>query len=164
MAGDIELVAVADAPLGRGDATRRFGLRLADGAVCFKGLTRPEGTAAAPGIARVEASGSRALVAIPLPALLSEGAGPHLLDSDGRVVIALGEHPRLGGRRVAMGEPAPGHRLGLVADTSGARVWCWVVRATVAAQQRVAALDELDACADDAAAWAWQARWAGTGE
>lgn len=159
MAEDIALIPAPHAPSGRGDVTRRWALRWPDGAVRFAGVTRTEGAAAARGIARIGPPAGRALVQVALPALLSEGAGPHLLDAEGRLVIALGPHPHLAGRRVAMSEPRPRHRIGLIEQAGAGLVWRWRLVADVSAERRVAALDALDACADEPAARAWQARW-----
>ena len=62
---------------------------------------------------------------VALPVIVSDGAGPYLLDATGRITLALGAHPALPGLRVAMGEPRPRHRVGLVRPTGEARVWAW---------------------------------------
>ena len=95
-----------------------------------------------------------ALVEISLP-VLSEGAGPYLLDAAGRITLALGTHPALAEQLVAMGEAGPAHRLGLVRRVAG-RVWSWTVDAEVMPAQRVEQLDRLDAAADADAALRWQ--------
>ncbi len=87
--------------------------------------------------------------------MISEGAGPYLLDAEGRITLALGPHPAIAGSLVAMGEPGPGHRIGLVRRIA-VRLWAWEVDAEVAPAGRVAALDSLDAAADAAAARRWQ--------
>jgi hypothetical protein len=153
--GAPELVASDGAPLGSSDPTRRWALRFPDGTVRFPGVTRVEGFAAAGALAAA-ADPDRALVQVTLPVVLSDGAGPHLVDADGRLVLALGPHPRIGGAAVAMGEAAPHHAIGLVEPLAQAPLWRWIVRAWVAPADRVAALDALDAAADRAAAEAWE--------
>jgi hypothetical protein len=158
-AASIALVACPRAPAGAGDATRRWALAFPDGRHRFAGVTRPEGQAAAVELARMGAGEwERALVEVALPALLSDGAGPHLLDAGGRVTLALGSHPRVPGALVAMGEPAPGHRVGLVRRRGSTRVWTWLVAAVVAPPARVEALDALDRAADLNEAVGWQER------
>jgi len=158
-ASSIALVACPGAPAGAGDATRRWALAFPDGRRRFAGVTRPEGEAAAAELARMRAAEwELALVEVVLPALLSDGAGPHLLDAGGRVTLALGPHPRVPDALVAMGEPAPGHRVGLVRRRGSTKVWTWLVSAVVAPPDRVEALDALDRAADLNEAVAWQER------
>ena len=146
------------APAGSGDPTRRWALDFPDGATRFPGVARTEAQAViAPLEALDRADWDRALVEVSLPVLLSEGAGPYLLDAAGRVTLALGPPPALEGERVAMGEPAPGHRIGLVRRVEG-RLWRWTVDAEVAPDDRIEALEGLDAAADADAARAWQER------
>jgi hypothetical protein len=144
------------APAGSGDPTRRWALDFPDGKARFPGIARTEAEAAVPELERLDAAEwDGALVEIALPVLLSEGAGPYLLDAAGRLTLALGPHPCLDGQLVAMGEPAPAHRIGLVRRVAG-RLWRWTVDAVVAPARRVEALDRLDAAADAAAARRWQ--------
>lgn len=151
-----ELVECRGAALGGSDATRRWGLRFPDGRTRFAGVTRPEGLAAAPVLAELAGvDAERALVQVALPVLLSEGAGPHLVDASGRLVLVLGPHPSVAEARVAMGEPSPDHAVGLVEPVEGG-VWRWLARAAVEPSGRVAALDALDAVADRASAIAWE--------
>ncbi len=91
---------------------------------------------------------------ITLPVVLSDGAGPYVLDADGRITLVLAPHPAVAGAHLAMGEAAPDHRIGLVRPVAGP-VWEWVARAEVAAARRVDALDALDAVADEQAAAVW---------
>jgi hypothetical protein len=58
------------------------------------------------------------------------------------------------GAALAMGQPDPRHRIGLVRRRAGV-VWEWLVDALVAPGDRVEALDALDRCAglDEAVAW-----------
>ena len=96
------------APAGSGDPTRRWALAFPDGATRFPGIARTEGQAVLAALEGVApADWDRHLVEVTLPVLLSEGAGPHLLDAGGRLTLALGAHPALEGERVAMGEAAP---------------------------------------------------------
>lgn len=153
-----EPVKVPDAPLGRADATRRWGLRVPGGAVVFAGLARPE----AERLADVAGQGGAPLpqlaVAVELPVVLSDGAGPHLLCADGSLALALGAHPHLPDVRVAMGEPRPAHRIGLVAPVSD-EVWRWRFAALVDPADRVTALDDLAEAADEPGLAAWGSRF-----
>lgn len=152
-------VKVSDAPLGRADATRRWGLRISDGSVIFAGLARPEAERLAAVVGQGGASASRELaVAVELPVVLSDGAGPHLLCSDGSLALALGAHPHLPELRVAMGEPRPAHRIGLAGPVAG-DVWRWHVAAVVDPADRVAALDELAEVVDESGFAGWESRF-----
>jgi hypothetical protein len=150
-----ELVASEGAALGSSDPTRRWALRFPDGAVRFAGVTRTEGFAAARALAG-EPDPGRALVRVALPVVLSDGAGPHLVDAEGRLVLALGPHPHVAGASVAMGEAAPGHAVGLVEPAGDGGLWRWVARASVPPERRVAALDAIDGAGDRAAAARWE--------
>jgi hypothetical protein len=151
------LVPAADAPLGRSDATRRWALAFADGTALFPGVTRPEGEAAAVWLGALPpAEREGALVAVVLPVLTTEGAGPYLVDPRGRLMLVLGPHRLVPGVHVAMGPAEPRHAIGLV-EPSGAG-WRWVARADVAPADRISALDELDAASERAAAAAWADR------
>jgi hypothetical protein len=142
-----------------GDPTRRWALAFPDGAVRFPGIARTEAEEAIAALGRMEpARWERSLVEVTLPVLLSEGAGPYLLDDGGRLVLVLGPHPHLEGARVAMGQPAPDHRIGLVSPRGEGRIWEWLADAPVPAARRIDALDALDAVADVEGALRWQAR------
>jgi hypothetical protein len=99
------------------------------------------------------------LVRVELPAILSDGAGPHMLDAAGRLTIAVGAHPLIGGARLAMGEPHPEHTIGLVqplrGDDGQPFVWRWIGRREVQPAGRVTALDQLDALESVEAVVAW---------
>jgi hypothetical protein len=151
-----ELVASEGAALGAPDPTRRWALRFPDGRVRFAGVTRVEGFAAAEALAG-EPDPDRALVQVSLPVVLSDGAGPHLVDAAGRLVLALGPHPRIAGAAVAMGEAAPAHAVGLVERAGDGPLWRWVARSDVEPGERVAALDAIDAAPDREAARRWEA-------
>ena len=155
----IALVPAPGAPAGASDATRRWALAFPDGVIRFAGLT-PEEAAALPAAMDGWAPGrwDRALVEVALPVIVSDGAGPYLLDATGRITLALGDHPTLPGLRVAMGEARPRHRVGLVRPTGEARVWEWRWDAEVDPEMRVAALDALDGVADADGADGWQRR------
>jgi hypothetical protein len=144
------------APAGSGDPTRRWALDFPDGVTRFPGIARTEAQAVVPELERMDPDEwDGALVEVSLPALLSEGAGPHLLDADGRITLALGPHPALAPDLVAMGEPGPAHRIGLVRRVAG-RLWHWTVEAEVMPARRVEELGRLDAAADVEAAVRWQ--------
>lgn len=148
-------VAAPGAPAGARDATRRWVLAFPDGRRRFAGVNPVEGDRAATVLnGLVEVLWDRALVEIALPVVLSDGAGPYLLDADGRITLALGAHPARPDDRVAMGEAAPDHRIGLV-QPAGGGVWRWVVDAVVAPADRALALGDLDAASTDADVDRW---------
>lgn len=155
--GAIEIVASPGAPAGSADPSRRWALAPPDGAPRFPGLTRPEGDAAiaALGVLDPGAWGVH-LVQVTLAVVLSDGAGPYLLDVDGRITLVLGAHPTIPAAHLAMGEAAPDHRLGLVRRVGDGPAWEWLADARVPPPERIAALDALDACAavEDARRWA----------
>jgi hypothetical protein len=154
----VTLVAAPDAPAGAADATRRWALAFPDGRLRFPGIARTEAAAVLEALARADpARWDEALVAIALPVVLSDGAGPHLLDAGGRITLALGPHPAIAGARVAMGEARPRHRVGLVAPVGDGPLWEWLAAREVDAAGRVEALDALDAAPDLAAARRWAA-------
>jgi hypothetical protein len=93
-------------------------------------------------------------VAVTLPVLLTDGAGPHLVDEAGTLVLALGPHPAVPEAKVAMGPAAGGVVVGLVRPVGGP-VWAWLVRAEVAEAERTRALDVLDALPGEEALAAW---------
>jgi hypothetical protein len=151
----LRTIAAPDAGLGRADPTRRWAIAFPDGSTRFAGLTRPEAEAALGWLAAGSVrEADIALVAVALPVVLSDGAGPHLLDARGRLVLALGPHPAIAGASIAMGPAEPAHPIGLVRpDPSGG--WRWIVRAEVAPEDRVDALDRLHEVDDERAARAW---------
>ena len=151
-------VAAPSAPLASGDPTRRYGVEV-DGAVMFPGLTRPEADTVAAWLGHVDDPGL-ALVPVEIGVVLSDGAGPHLLDSAGGLVLVLGAHSHVAGAHVAMGAPSPLHAVGAVARRDGH--WTWLARRDVPDAGRVAALDALDACGDESALVAWGAPDGGT--
>lgn len=133
-----------DAVVARGDVTRRWAVSGPDGAA-FPGLTRNEADRYCEVLERHGATPARLLLAVVLDAMLSDGAGPHLLGADGLLAIALGPHPHLGGLRVCMGEGVgPGRAVGVVEDR-GDGVWAWRACARVPAAEAVVALDGLAA-------------------
>jgi|GEM_PF-462627 len=149
-----------DAPLGAPDVTRRWALDLGDGP-CFPGLTPEEADRAAPALGALDpAARAGALVPVQLPVLLTDGAGPHLVDVAGRLLLAVGAHGDDGDARVAMGPEGPGWEIvGVVRPAPVAPLWRWTARARVAPAARVPALDALLAAAGAAALSAWEARW-----
>jgi hypothetical protein len=123
-------------------------------------VTRPEGEAAAVWLAALApAEWARALVPVTLPVVLSDGAGPYLLDVAGRLILAVAEHPRIDGARLAMGPAEPRHPLGLVRPAPGGAGWRWLARADVTPERRMEALDALDALGAATEAEAWAARF-----
>jgi hypothetical protein len=152
----VTVVAAADAPAGSADPTRRWALAFPDGVVRFPGIARDEATAVLEALRRLAPERwDEALVAIVLPVVLSDGAGPHLLDARGRITLALADHPTIPGARVAMGEARPLHRVGLAAPLGDGPLWRWLAAREVDAAGRIAALDALDAAPDLAAARRW---------
>lgn len=159
--GGSRIVPAPDAPAGAADPTRRWALRMPDGAERFPGVTRTEGAGAAAALAALEpVRWDGALVEVVLPVVLSDGAGPYLLDRDGRLTLVLGAHRAISGAHVAMGAPSPGHAIGAV-ERRGGGLWEWLARVDAGPDGRVRALDGLDACADAAAARRWASDWRG---
>ncbi len=153
----IALTAAPGAPAGSGDPSRRWALRFPDGTARFAGITRPEGEAAVPALRTIAPDRwDAALVEVGLAVLLSEGAGPYMIDADGRITLVLGAHTALAGSHVAMGEAAPAHRIGLVRRCTAGPAWVWIARAEVEPDARVAALDGLDTVVDPQTARAWE--------
>lgn len=159
MSGQGEIVAQPGARLAAGDPTRVWGVRGPDGVERWPGLTRPEATTLTARVAWDEAGEpDRTLATVTLDVVLSDGAGPHLLDADGTLVLVVGDHGRLDGG-VAMGEPGPGRvRLGLVHGMGDTR-HVWLARVDVPHADRVAALDELAEAGDAARLRAWARTW-----
>jgi hypothetical protein len=165
----IEVTRAAHAPLAGGDPTRCHAIR-ADGRELLPGLTRPEADAAAGWLSHMpNADRCLVLVEVTLPVVLSDGAGPHLLDGSGALVLALGPHPHIAGARVAMGAAPPGppaaprapsHVVGVVAPQP-AGGWLWLARAEVAEHERVAALDGADQATGPPDLRRWADTWAG---
>lgn len=147
--------------MGGGDPTRRYAVA-AHGRTLMPGLTRDEAARAREWLGSLDpADHAMALAEVALPVLLTDGAGPHLLDAEGALVLVLAVHPALPNARMAMGQVAPGYAVGLVRPLGGGG-WAWMVRAGVHEIERVAVLDDLDAVADWPGARAWAQRWAGS--
>lgn len=164
-AGPPEVVRAASG-LTAGDPTRSRGIRLASGDhVFFPGLTPGEAAGAVAemaggvGESLEDARLESLLVRIDLAAILSDGAGPHLLDAAGRLTIAVGPHPIISGARLAMGEPHPEHTIGVVRPLRDPDehplMWRWIGRREVPPAGRAAALDELDELESVEAVVAW---------
>lgn len=137
----LRVVASDATALARADETRRHGVADGRGEVRFTGLTRPEAEDALPALAEL-ADPAVGLVRVVLPVVLTDGAGPHMVDADGRLTLAIADHPGRPGWRVAVGEPLPHHRVGIVAP-AGAGVWRWVTRASVEPTGLARAIDDL---------------------
>jgi len=154
-----QLVACPAAPLGGGDPTRRWGVRCGDGAVRWPGLTRPEAVALIDGLGARDAVIADTLMQVELDVVLSDGAGPYLLDADGLLMLVVGAHPAGSGVHVAMGQPGPDRaRIGAVVRAGFADGWAWIARAEVPADARIPVLDELAAADSTAALRAWAVR------
>lgn len=156
---DITVIAAAGAPAGAADPTRRHSLLFPDGRARFAGIAPDEADDVIPALrGHPPADWDRLLVEVALPVVLSDGAGPYLLDDDGRVTLAIAAHPHVAEARIAMGAPSPGHRIGAVRRTGGTRLWEWIADAVVSPARRVDALDGVDRAADAADLERWQHR------
>lgn len=156
------LVPAPQAPIASGDLTRRWALAGADGVGRFAGVTRTEGEAAARALAGIAPGRwDRLLLQITLPVVLSDGAGPHLLDARGRLALVLGPHRGISQAHVTMGDPVPLHAIGLTRRVGDGPVWEWTARADVPPDRAVEALDALDALIDTAGAGEWERRPSG---
>lgn len=154
-----ELVPAPDAPLGGPDPTRRWALALG-GATVFPGIAPEEADRTWDALAAMTPHElALALVPVHLPVVLSDGAGPHLLDATGRLLLAVGEQGRLPGLHVVMGPDGAGaERIGVAGPGPGegrGGLWRWRVWARVPPVQRLPALDALAraAGADDLRSW-----------
>ena len=156
-------VAAPGAALGASDPTRRWALDLGDGAR-FPGVTPEEADRFGPALAALPAPArAGALLPVRLPVLLTDGAGPHLLDVDGRLLLAVGPHGALPGARVVMGAEGPGwERVGVAHPGPGEGLWSWAAWARVPPAARVPALDALLEARDGQGLAAWRDRWAGS--
>jgi hypothetical protein len=155
----IAVISAPDAPAGAADPTRRFALLFPDGRARFGGIAPDEADEVVPALQRHSPGDwDRLLVEVALPVVLSDGAGPYLLDDAGRVTLAIAAHPHVPEARVAMGAPSPGHRVGAVRRATGARLWEWLADAVVSPARRVEALDGLDRAADAGDLDRWQRR------
>lgn len=155
------VVAAPSAVLGGADATRRYAVRCGDGVVRFAGVTRPEGLATASVLAgRPALDVDATLVEIALPVVVSDGAGPYLVDAAGSLVLAVADHDAIPGARVAIGGTGPHNVVGVVAPAERP-VWTWEASARVPHERRVACLDELATVRSRAEIAAWESRWAG---
>ena len=134
-------------------------MRFPDGELRFAGTTRVEADQAG---ATLEALAvpdlPRALVRVELGVVLSDGAGPYLVDAQGALILVVGSHEASSDVSVAISEAAPDHDIGLVAPL-GSGVWIWRAVAAVTPVQRVTALDQLAKCRDLIAARGWETRW-----
>lgn len=156
------LVPAPRAPIASGDLTRRWALADAEGVARFGGVTRTEGEAAAGVLAGIAPdTWDRLLVQVTLPVVLSDGAGPHLLDARGRLALVLGPHRGISHAHVTMGDPVPLHAVGLTRRLGDGPVWEWTARADVPPDRAVEALDALDALGDARAAQEWERRLRG---
>lgn len=143
-----------------GDPTRRHAVAV-DGRVLMPGLTRDEAARACEWLAAFDPDDRpMALAEVALPVVLTDGAGPHLLDATGTLVLVLGAHRSLPHAHLAMGQAGGRSVIGLVRPV-GDGGWAWLVRAAVHDTERVAVLDDLDAVADGPGARQWAQRWAG---
>jgi hypothetical protein len=155
----LEVVAVPDAPLGAADATRRWGVRCPDAKVRWPGVTRPEAAALVAGVTAGAVPPDEVLIQVELGVVLSDGAGPYLVDADGLLVLVVDAHPVLAGLHIAIAQPGPERaRLGAVRPLGTAGCWSWVCRADVPATDRIAALDALVGADREGALQAWVAR------
>jgi hypothetical protein len=145
-----------DAVLGRSDDTRRWAIVDAAGERRFPGVTRPEARRALGGLPR--ASWGAYLVAVALPVLLTDGAGPHLLDAEGNLVLALADHPHLPGCKLALGPLRGAEQAGVVEPAGAEALWRWATRAVIDPAHRAAALGALEAVIDRAQLEGWVRR------
>ncbi len=155
-----QITPAPDAPAGASDVTRRWAILCPDGRQRWPGLTRGEAADHLAGHAAFAGRDiDRVLAPAQLPAVLSDGAGPHLVDARGEIVIAIADHPLLPGA-VGMGGPGPEYTVGLLLGRSDLP-WRWRVRARLG-DDRIAALTELDQAASDVELDAWRDQWGGS--
>lgn len=151
----------AGGTLGGADATRRYALDLPGVGCRFGGVTRPEGARAAEALAALSIGDPNdMLVEIALPVVMTDGAGPYLVDAAGALVLAVGAHPHLGGACIAMSGsgPASGCTVGLI-EPVRLPLWGWQARCVVDHSARVACLDALDEVPSASAVGIWVDAW-----
>jgi len=147
----MDVVAVPDARLGASDVTRRWGMQRPDGRIGWPGITAVEGDRAARGCDSCASSTfDDALVCIDLGVVLSDGAGPYLLDADGVLVLIVAQHPALIACHIALGQYDDGRfRIGVVRDCAMNGWWRWEGYRDVSMDEQIAALDACHALASD---------------
>ncbi len=157
----MRIVPADDAALGSGDPTRRWALVDQRGVVRWPGLTRNEADALAVAVAGSDAGDPDAVLGqVELGVVLSDGAGPYLVDADGVLVLVVDGHPRVDGVAIAMANTATDRvRIGAVRPLAAAGGWRWLARTGCAAADRIRALDELAAAATPAALREWHETW-----
>jgi hypothetical protein len=159
------VVPADDAALGSGDPTRRWALADGQGVVRWPGLTRNEADALANVLS---ASGSvdpdAVLGQVELGVVLSDGAGPYLVDADGVLVLVVDAHPHLDGVAIAIANTATDRvRIGAVRPLAAPAGWEWVARAGCAAADRIGALDDLARTESLQGLQGWSRTWDGRG-
>jgi hypothetical protein len=143
----MQAVPAPTAPLGASDATRRWCVVGDDGQARWPGLTRVEADAVCAALggsadARVKA----ALIQVDLGVVISDGAGPYLVDADGVLVLVLDLHAHIARGHITMGQVGERRtRIGLVRGAGHEGIWEWVVQVQIDAADRVAVLDQLAA-------------------
>jgi hypothetical protein len=156
------VVAADDAALGSGDTTRRWAVREDDGATRWPGVTRIEADAVCAALVDRGSPSGTALARVELGVVLSDGAGPYLVDADGCLILVVDRHPACAGWSIAMGSLATDRvRLGVVREWMPGVLWEWGPRVELAARGRVGALDDLADCGDEGQLQDWHARWGG---
>lgn len=146
-------VAAPGAPIGAADSTRRWALA-GPGGAAFPGLTRPEAEGYAPALGARDDAGDL-LARVALDALLTGGAGPHVLTADGSLGMVLGPHPHVAGAHVCMAEAPGADRVVGAVEDLGDGLWRWLARRRVTRAAHVEALDAVAGAGDAAALGAW---------
>jgi hypothetical protein len=154
----MDVVPVPAAPLGAADATRRWGVLCDDGDVRWPGMTRVEAEDACPALAGGGPDQWGAtLIRVELGVVLSDGAGPYLVDADGVLVLVLDRHSHIADGHLAMGQRDEARaRIGLVSDRGAHGAWRWLARADVDVAAMVAVLDQLADADTEEAIVRWQ--------
>jgi len=157
----MQIIPANDAALGSGDPTRRWALADHRGAVRWPGLTRNEADALAVALSVSDPADADAVLGqVELGVVLSDGAGPYLLDADGVLVLVIDAHPRVDGVAIAMANTATDRvRIGAVRPLAAAGGWQWLARTGCAAVDRIRALDELAAATTTAGLREWHQTW-----
>jgi hypothetical protein len=139
------------------DPARRYGLAVGGRAMIFGGLGHDEAEEVAAALAALgpDRPPAGVLIEVALPIILSDGAGPHLVDVDGRLTLAVADHPTIPGARVAIGSPNPRQRIGVVRRLEPAPLWEWLAVREVPEAARIVTLDEVDRLVDERDATRW---------
>ena len=152
-----DIVPASHSRLGGSDHTRRWALQAPGGPPRFAGVTRPEADGARGWLGALDDHDmDDVLVPVQLEVVMSDGAGPYMLDAAGNLILRVGDHPIIPGCSIAMGEVDTAMvRLGAVVDRRP-EGFVWIASRTVSHASRVGELDRLAACSGSGDLHSWR--------